>query len=86
MIVIDATEQVEEVQLRVAAYARVSTDSHDQLNSFAAQTRYFSSLIESKENWVLADIYADEGIFGTSAVKRPELLATDRRLSPWPNR
>ena len=61
MIVIDATEHPQEVKLRVAAYCRVSSDSDDQLNSFAAQNRYYTTLIASKENWALVDIYADEG-------------------------
>ena len=43
MIVIDATEHPQEVKLRVAAYCRVSSDSDDQLNSFAAQNRYYTT-------------------------------------------
>ena len=51
VIVIDATEHPREVKLRVAAYCRVSSDSDDQLNSFAAQNQYYTTLIASKENW-----------------------------------
>ena len=47
---------------RVAAYARVSSSSDEQLNSFAAQNRYYTELISGKDNWQLVDIYADEGI------------------------
>ena len=82
VIVIDATEHPQEVKLRVAAYCRVSSDSDDQLNSFAAQNRYYTTLIASKENWALVDIYADEGITGTSAQKRADfqrLMADCRR-------
>lgn len=62
----------EAVKLRVAAYCRVSTDSEDQLNSFVAQHTYYTSLISNNENWTLVDIYADEGITGTSAEKRED--------------
>lgn len=72
VIVIDATEHPQEVKLRVAAYCRVSSDSDDQLNSFAAQTQYYTTLISGKDNWTLVDIYADEGITGTSAQKRKD--------------
>ena len=74
VITIEATEKPRAARLRVAAYARVSSSSADQLNSFAAQNDYYQSLIRSKENWTLADIFADEGITGTSARKRPEFL------------
>ena len=57
---------------RVAAYVRVSSDSEDQLNSFAAQNHYYTSLISAKENWDMVDIYADRGITGTSAEKRDD--------------
>ncbi len=53
-------------KLRVAGYARVSSDSADQLNSFAAQVGYYTQLIESNDKWVLTEIYADEGISGVS--------------------
>lgn len=50
VITIEATEKPKDIKLRVAAYARVSTSSEDQLNSFAAQNRYYTSLISGKEN------------------------------------
>ena len=56
----------EPAKLRVCAYARVSSDSADQLNSFASQVRYYTNLISGNENWTLVDIYADRGITGTS--------------------
>ncbi len=71
-IIIPASQAPENIQLRVAAYCRVSTDSEDQKNSFAAQNAYYTALITGKENWTLVDIYADEGITGTSAKKRPD--------------
>ena len=59
-------------KIRCAAYCRVSSSSEDQLNSYAAQIRYYSNLFESSETEELIDIYADEGISGTSADKRDE--------------
>ena len=82
VITIEATEKPQNAKLRVAAYARVSSTSDDQLNSFAAQNRHYSDLISSKDNWRMVDIYADEGITGTSAEKREDfqrLLADCRR-------
>lgn len=72
VIVIEAAERPETQKLRVAAYCRVSSDSSDQLNSFMAQLNYYTTLISGKENWTMADIYADEGISGTSAEKRQD--------------
>ena len=55
---------------RVAAYCRVSTDRNDQLNSLESQRRYFQEQIERRPDWVLHDIYADEGVSGTSLRRR----------------
>ena len=81
VIVIEAAQRPEAQKLRVAAYCRVSSDSSDQMNSFAAQLNYYTTLINSKDNWTMADIYADAGISGTSAEKRPDFqrLLTDCR-------
>ena len=59
VIVIEAAPKQEAEKLRVAAYCRVSSNSTDQLNSFMAQLNYYTALIASKENWTLADLYAD---------------------------
>lgn len=72
VIVIEADKAPRPQKLRVAAYARVSSDSDDQLNSFLAQTRYYTTYITSHEEWTFVDLYADEGITGTSAEKRTE--------------
>lgn len=82
VITIEATRQPEEIKLRVAAYARVSSSSEDQLNSFAAQNQYYTELISGNNNWHMVDIYADEGITGTSALIRADfqrMLADCRR-------
>ena len=72
VIVIEATQRPDAQKLRVAAYCRVSSDSGDQMNSFMAQLNYYTTLIGSKDNWTMTDIYADAGITGTSAEKRPD--------------
>ena len=59
-------------KLRVAAYARVSSDSDDQLNSFASQVEYYTNYIQSKDEWEFAGLYADEAVTGTSAEKRSD--------------
>ncbi len=51
-------------------YCRVSSSSEDQLNSFAAQNIHYTQYITEHEDWRLVDIYADEGITGTSVEKR----------------
>lgn len=55
---------------RVAAYARVSTASDEQLNSIAAQKDYLGRMIRRHPDWLLVDIYADEGLSGTSIRNR----------------
>ncbi len=58
--------------LRVAAYCRVSTDDDDQLNSYEAQVDYYTQKINDTDGWILAGIFADEGITGTNTKKRDE--------------
>ena len=60
---VDRTEERPE-KLRVAAYCRVSTSQEAQQNSYQAQRAYYLDIIESNPNWILADIFADEGISG----------------------
>ncbi|WP_227004676.1 recombinase family protein [Jeotgalibaca arthritidis] len=56
--------------LRVAPYARVSTDSEEQLSSYKSQVMYYKDLVNSRKEWVLVDIYADESITGTQVARR----------------
>ncbi|MEG0703350.1 MAG: recombinase family protein, partial [Christensenella sp.] len=73
IIVIDPTVQEKSaLKQRVAAYARVSSDSDDQLNSFAAQIGHYTDLFSSHEEWEMVDIYTDESITGTRADTRPD--------------
>lgn len=60
--------------IKVASYCRVSTDKEDQSNSFEAQQRYFRDYIRSKPDWDLYQVYADEGITGTSTQKRTQFI------------
>lgn len=59
-------------QIRLAAYCRVSSDSSDQLHSFAAQIKYYSEYCKRHPEYKFVDIYADEGITGTSMEKRDD--------------
>lgn len=58
--------------LRIAAYARVSTDRDDQANSFESQVKYFDDWITRQKGWNLVNVYADEGITGTSTQRREQ--------------
>lgn len=58
--------------LRVAAYARVSTDSEEQLESYQSQVKYYTELISNNPEWQFAGVYADEAITGTQTAKRDD--------------
>ncbi len=77
-IVVIPAKSREEIQrtmrLKVAAYCRVSTDEEEQENSYEAQIGYYTEKIQTNADWTLAGIFADEGISGTQAKKRPEFL------------
>ena len=59
---------------RVAAYCRVSTDREEQEHSFETQKTMYTEMIMMKPTWQMAGIYADEGITGTVAKKRPGFM------------
>ena len=69
----EETKQTERC-LKVAAYCRVSTDQEEQESSYEAQIGYYTEKIKNNAEWTLAGIFADEGITGTQAKKRPEFL------------
>ena len=60
--------------LKVAAYCRVSTEHDEQANSYEAQIEHYNAEIGKHKEWLNAGIYADKGITGTMAKKRPEFL------------
>lgn len=57
---------------KVAVYARVSTQSEEQVSSIENQTKYYTEKVGEKPNWDLYKIYADEGKSGTSMKHRTE--------------
>ena len=57
--------------VRVAAYARVSTDKDAAFHSLEAQTEYYEDYVHAHPDWQLVDIYSDNGISGT-IIARPE--------------
>ena len=59
---------------KVAAYARVSTDSDEQASSYDAQVEFYKHHIQEKPDWEYVDVYADEGISGTNTKKRDGFL------------
>jgi DNA invertase Pin-like site-specific DNA recombinase len=61
-------------QLNVAGYCRVSTEQDEQLMSFETQKKFYSLLIARTPEWSLAGIYADSGISGATAEKRPDFM------------
>ena len=67
-----APQTREAEHLRVAAYCRVSSDSKDQLHSYAAQIRNYTEEIAQHDGWELVDVYADEGLTGTRMDQRDD--------------
>jgi len=57
-------------KIKVAAYARVSTNSEEQNTSYEAQVNYYQNYIENKYEWAFVGVYADEGISGTNTKRR----------------
>ena len=64
------TQTIYDLPLRVAYYARVSTDHDEQKTSIKNQDDYFRELIKSKLNWKFVGGYIDEGISGIAVKKR----------------
>ena len=60
--------------LRVAAYCRVSSKNEEQLTSYDIQLAAYRGKIEKEPGWTMAGIYADYGLSGTRAEKRPQFL------------
>ena len=56
----------EKKKRRTAAYARVSTDSEEQLTSYTAQVDYYTNYIRGRDDWEFVEVYTDEGITGTN--------------------
>ena len=72
-------EQAKKRNLRVAAYCRVSTGDEEQLTSYENQKAFYTEKIMKNPEWTMVDIFADEGITGTSACKRKDFLRMIRQ-------
>lgn len=71
---LSAGRSIYDLPLRVAYYARVSTERDQQLNSLENQITYYKDFIRNNANWKFAGGYVDEGISGTSTLKRENFL------------
>ncbi len=65
---------LQELNLKVCFYARVSTDKDEQLHSLYNQISFFNDYISKVPNWIFIGSYIDEGISGTQVRKREEFL------------
>lgn len=68
--------------LKIGCYARVSSDSEDQMSSLSSMISFFESYTRDMPNSVLVGIFTDEGITGTSLEKRDDFnrMMEDARL------
>jgi DNA invertase Pin-like site-specific DNA recombinase len=71
---LNSGKSIYEMPLRVTYYARVSTDKDEQLHSLSAQVAYYTDFIKKNANWTYVEGYIDEGLSGTSVVKRESFL------------
>lgn len=67
-------KRLSDLNLRVAYYARVSTDKDEQLHSLDAQKYHFEQRIAENPNWTLVEGYVDEGISATTVKNRENFL------------
>lgn len=72
-------EQEKKRNLRVAAYCRVSTGDEEQLTSYENQKAFYTEKIMKNPEWTMVDIFADEGITGTSTCRRKQFLRMIRQ-------
>lgn len=66
------TKSIYDIPLRVTFYARVSSESDEQLNSLGNQVRYYRDLIERNAKWMYVDGYVDEGLSAATTKKRED--------------
>ena len=64
------TKSIYDIPLRVTYYARVSSESDEQLNSLGNQITYYEDLIKRNQHWTFVPGYIDEGLSGISTKKR----------------
>lgn len=75
---LSAQSKTNTVKRRVAAYARVSTDSDEQLTSYEAQVDYYTKFIQSREDWEFVTVYTD----ATVIIGLKQNPTHGRRFSP----
>lgn len=63
-----------ELPLKVSYYARVSTEKEEQINSLENQVSFFEDYIKKNSNWIYVSGYVDEGISGTTSLKRENFM------------
>ncbi|MBR2131775.1 MAG: recombinase family protein [Oscillospiraceae bacterium] len=63
-------KSIYDIPLRVTYYARVSSDSDEQLNSLGNQIKYYEDLIRKNVAWTFIPGYIDEGLSGISTKRR----------------
>ena len=64
------TKTIYDIPMRVTFYARVSSESDEQLNSLGNQIQYYESLIRKNTNWTYVEGYIDEGLSAATTRKR----------------
>ena len=64
------TKSIYDIPLRVTYYARVSSESDEQLNSLGNQITYYEDFIKRNLAWTFVPGYIDEGLSGISTKKR----------------
>lgn len=79
---VQAEESLTPQKLRVAAYARVSTEQDEQESSYEAQVDFYTRYIGNNPDWEFVKVFADRGITGTNTKNREEFnQMIDRAIS-----
>lgn len=71
-VILPTAEKAE--KKRTAAYCRVSSSSEEQLHSYDAQVKFYTKTLAADQTCEFVGVYADQGITGTSAKKRPSFM------------
>jgi len=64
------TRSIYDIPLRVTYYARVSSESDEQLNSLGNQIQYYEEHIKKNAAWTYVDGYIDEGLSAATTKRR----------------
>jgi predicted site-specific integrase-resolvase len=70
------------VKLRVAAYARVSTNQEEQLSSYKAQVEYYTEYIQANPNWIFVKVYTEANIFLRTIFSLARLIGQTAHKAP----